>query len=117
MVTAEEEAELKGYIEEHVKHTGSVVGQRVLDDWSNAKAQFVKVMPTDYRRAMEEAKQGTYDASADENQVCSTTTRTPPEGSHGRTDDLCCCWCGNRWRSRIEIERRSGGWAMESPTP
>lgn len=43
MTCPEEEAELRGYIEEHVACTGSTVGQRVLDDWANSLPKFVKV--------------------------------------------------------------------------
>ncbi len=44
--------ELRGLIEEHVKHTGSAIGKRILDDWGNALAKFTKVMPTDYKRVL-----------------------------------------------------------------
>jgi glutamate synthase (NADPH/NADH) large chain len=37
----------------HVEYTGSDQGARILYDWSRAVAMFVKVMPRDYRRALE----------------------------------------------------------------
>jgi glutamate synthase (NADPH/NADH) large chain len=47
---------LRQLIENHLRHTGSEVAQRILDDWANYLPQFVKVMPVDYRRALEEMK-------------------------------------------------------------
>jgi glutamate synthase (NADPH/NADH) large chain len=45
---------LKGLIQKHLDATGSAVGQRILDDWAAYLPRFVKVMPVDYRRALEE---------------------------------------------------------------
>ncbi len=47
-------AELRLIIEQHLKHTGSTVASRILDDWDHALDQFVKVMPTDYLRVLAE---------------------------------------------------------------
>ena len=56
-VSAEEDiAELKSMIENHLKYTGSAVAQRILKDWDGALSQFVKVMPIDYKRVLEEQK-------------------------------------------------------------
>ena len=52
----EDIAELKALIEEHYNRTGSLVSCKVLDDWSSALSQFVKVMPTDYKRVLLERK-------------------------------------------------------------
>ncbi|KAF3980589.1 MAG: glutamate synthase large subunit [Methylococcales symbiont of Iophon sp. n. MRB-2018] len=46
--------ELYGLIKLHQKHTGSMVAQQVLDNWDTVLAQFVKVMPTDYKRVLAE---------------------------------------------------------------
>ena len=54
---AEDIAELQGLIEEHAERTGSNVAAEVLDNWSTALGQFVKVMPTDYKRVLLERKQ------------------------------------------------------------
>jgi glutamate synthase (NADPH/NADH) large chain len=51
---AGDEAELKTLIENHLKYTGSEVAQRILADWKGSLAKFVKVMPTDYKRVLEE---------------------------------------------------------------
>ncbi|MFE8602242.1 glutamate synthase large subunit [Archangium violaceum] len=42
-----------GMIERHLHHTGSKLAQRVLDNWERMVPQFVKVMPTDYKRVLQ----------------------------------------------------------------
>ncbi len=49
-----DEAILKGLIERHFKHTGSTRARTLLDDWSAARSKFVKVFPTEYKRALGE---------------------------------------------------------------
>jgi glutamate synthase domain-containing protein 3 len=50
----EDITELKGLIEKHLKATGSAVGSQVLDTWEDTLPKFVKVMPVDYKRVLEE---------------------------------------------------------------
>ena len=47
-------AELKTLIENHLTYTGSEVSRQLLDDWQNKLSQFVKVMPTDFKRVLQE---------------------------------------------------------------
>ena len=47
-------AEVRGLIEAHVRHTGSDRGEDVLARWDELQDAFVKVMPVDYRRALQE---------------------------------------------------------------
>ena len=49
--------EVKTLIENHLKYTGSAVAKAALDNWSETVAQFVKVMPTDYKRVLQEMAQ------------------------------------------------------------
>jgi glutamate synthase (NADPH/NADH) large chain len=49
--------EVKSLIENHLNYTGSSVAKAVLDNWPEAVKQFVKVMPTDYKRVLEEMAQ------------------------------------------------------------
>jgi len=49
-----DEVLLKGLIETHFAHTGSVVARALLDDWQAARSKFVKVFPDEYRRALGE---------------------------------------------------------------
>jgi glutamate synthase domain-containing protein 3 len=56
-VTADEDiAELKQMIENHLRYTASDVAKRILNDWDGALSQFIKVMPTDYKRVLEKQK-------------------------------------------------------------
>jgi glutamate synthase (NADPH/NADH) large chain len=54
--TAEDIAEVRTLIENHQKHTGSTVAGEVLANWDKVVPQFVKVMPRDYKRVLEEQK-------------------------------------------------------------
>jgi glutamate synthase (NADPH) large chain len=49
-----DETILKRLIERHFKHTGSTRARNLLDDWANSRGKFVKVFPTEYKRALEE---------------------------------------------------------------
>jgi len=44
-------------IENHARYTGSHLARDILDNWNRYLPKFVKVMPVDYRRALEEMKQ------------------------------------------------------------
>ena len=46
--------ELKQLIKNHAEYTNSPVARKVLEDWENSLSQFVKVMPTDYKRVLAE---------------------------------------------------------------
>ncbi len=49
-------AEVKRLIGLHRDHTGSSVAERVLTEWDRVVPQFVKVMPVDYRRVLNQRK-------------------------------------------------------------
>ena len=56
-VDADEDiAELRELIEKHRDYTGSAVAADVLARWDEVLPQFVKVMPTDYKRVLQEKK-------------------------------------------------------------
>jgi glutamate synthase (NADPH/NADH) large chain len=55
--TDEGAAELRELVEKHHQYTGSTVAAEVLARWEEVLPQFVKVMPTDYKRVLEERKQ------------------------------------------------------------
>jgi glutamate synthase (NADPH/NADH) large chain/glutamate synthase (ferredoxin) len=46
--------EVRSLVAEHVERTGSPVGQRVLDEFDELLASFVKIYPTDYKRVLAE---------------------------------------------------------------
>ncbi|MEZ7946427.1 MAG: glutamate synthase large subunit [Flavobacteriaceae bacterium] len=52
-ISEEDAAELKAIIEKHVLYTESKKGARLLADWNASLDNFVKVMPTEYKRALE----------------------------------------------------------------
>jgi glutamate synthase domain-containing protein 2/glutamate synthase domain-containing protein 3 len=60
---------LRSLIENHVKYTNSEHASRILRDWTELLPQFVKIMPIDYRKALERLKK----AEAQETDVVSIT--------------------------------------------
>ena len=52
----EDIVELREMIELHKEYTGSTVAAQILDEWPMSIRQFVKVMPTDYKRVLAERK-------------------------------------------------------------
>jgi glutamate synthase domain-containing protein 3 len=52
----EDIVELREMIELHREYTGSPVAAKLLDDWPLSLKQFVKVMPTDYKRVLAERR-------------------------------------------------------------
>jgi glutamate synthase domain-containing protein 3 len=53
VVAAEDVEELRDLIDKHRTYTESDVAARILDDWEMSLAKFVKVVPIDYKRALE----------------------------------------------------------------
>jgi glutamate synthase (NADPH/NADH) large chain/glutamate synthase (ferredoxin) len=49
-----DEAQLRKLLEEHHRWTGSRRARELLDNWSEARAKFVKVFPNEYKRALAE---------------------------------------------------------------
>ncbi|OUS72666.1 glutamate synthase large subunit [Paenibacillus sp. MY03] len=47
-------AELRGLIENHVRYTSSAIGEKVLGDWEASLEKFVKVIPKDYKRMLQQ---------------------------------------------------------------
>ena len=51
-VAGEDATGLIGLIERHFACTGSSLAQHILEQWQAVKSRFVKVMPTEYKRAL-----------------------------------------------------------------
>ena len=51
-----DETRLKNLIRRHYEYTKSEIAEIILADWSTYRAQFVKVMPIDFRRALLESQ-------------------------------------------------------------
>ena len=52
-VTDEDEEELRDLVVRHAAYTGSTVARALLERWPEARREFVKVMPEDYKRVLE----------------------------------------------------------------
>jgi len=52
----EDLALVHGLLQRHVEYTGSTVASRLLADWPARAAHFVKVMPKEYRRVLEQRR-------------------------------------------------------------
>ncbi|MCB1890113.1 MAG: glutamate synthase subunit alpha, partial [Rhodocyclaceae bacterium] len=49
-----DEAIIKSLVERHVRFTGSARGAEILENWSDYRNKFVKVLPNEYRRVLTE---------------------------------------------------------------
>jgi glutamate synthase domain-containing protein 3 len=56
-MSEDDEDEVRTLIAEHAQRTGSLVARNVLASWERERARFVKVMPRDYKRVLEERAQ------------------------------------------------------------
>jgi glutamate synthase (NADPH/NADH) large chain len=71
----EDAAWLAGLLRRYAEETGSPVAERLLEGWPRAASSFVKVVPTDYRRALEAARQAGGETES--------TTSVTMVGAHG----------------------------------
>ena len=53
-MTSHDEERLYQLISNHVHYTGSTRAKEILDDWASYRPKFRKVMPVEYRRALQE---------------------------------------------------------------
>jgi glutamate synthase (ferredoxin) len=54
---AEDLALLHSLLEKHIRYTGSWLAASVLDDWEKASRAFVKVMPIDFKRVLQQRRE------------------------------------------------------------
>jgi glutamate synthase (NADPH/NADH) large chain len=75
-------AELRELLELHAKYTGSKVAAEVLEGWPEILNQFIKVMPSDYKRILQDRKRHDeeMEATIHEDQSNAFSSR---EGSNG----------------------------------
>ena len=57
--------EVRKLVQRHLAYTGSTVAARVLADWDKLVAQFVKVMPIDYRKVLRAQKAAALEGMSD----------------------------------------------------
>ena len=62
-MTRHDEERLHLLIENHRRYTGSTRAAEILDAWDDYRPKFVKVMPTEYRRALREIEEAQQAAS------------------------------------------------------
>ncbi len=53
-MTGQDEERLHMLVSNHMRYTDSQVARNILENWQEMLPKFIKVMPTDYRRALEE---------------------------------------------------------------
>ena len=53
-LTDDDDDEVKTLIAEHAQRTGSLMARNILASWAQRRERFVKVMPRDYKRALQE---------------------------------------------------------------
>jgi glutamate synthase domain-containing protein 3 len=74
-LVAEDEIEaLRSLVAEHAARTGSLVARNVLAAWERAVPRFVKVLPRDYRRALEELAAASAAASSEGSEAAAVPT-------------------------------------------
>ncbi len=49
----EDFSKLRHLIKNHSMYTNSPLAKRILEDWDSQRTNFVKVMPTDYKKALQ----------------------------------------------------------------
>jgi glutamate synthase domain-containing protein 3 len=67
---------LRSLIEKHVHYTGSAYARSILENWSEMLPLFVKVMPIDYKKALERIRK-------EQSRLTETATMTEEVSSHG----------------------------------
>jgi glutamate synthase (NADPH/NADH) large chain len=55
-MSGHDEERLMQLITNHFTYTGSTRAKEILDDWATYRTKFVKVMPVEYRRALQETE-------------------------------------------------------------
>lgn len=52
-LNSKDKDEVLSLIKNHQKYTNSKIAGQIINNWSNNVKKFIKVMPTDYKRALE----------------------------------------------------------------
>jgi glutamate synthase (ferredoxin) len=53
----EDQKEFKGLIEKHYLYTQSKLAKNILDNWKENSGKFIKVMPIEYKKALQKLKE------------------------------------------------------------
>ncbi|TMS36388.1 hypothetical protein L596_003563 [Steinernema carpocapsae] len=84
--TKEDVAWIKQMVIGFVQETGSVVGQKCLDNWKDDGSDFLKIFPKDYKRVLKEMEKE--EAEANEKSKTSNTLQAPTPGQRQRTSSM-----------------------------
>src|ERR1700733_6899274 len=76
--------QLQRLIDNHREYTDSAVAARVLSDWESSLSRFKKVMPIDYKRALQEQAERRGAEHAEGNGTTSDSERSTAAASRGR---------------------------------
>jgi glutamate synthase (NADPH/NADH) large chain len=76
--------QLQRLIDNHREYTDSAVAARVLSDWESSLSRFRKVMPIDYKRALQEQAERRGAEHAEGNGATSDSERSTAAASRGR---------------------------------
>jgi glutamate synthase domain-containing protein 2/glutamate synthase domain-containing protein 1/glutamate synthase domain-containing protein 3 len=82
VVGEHDEAELRGLIEAHQQHTGSVRAAALLGDWDSALPKFVKVISAEYKRLADKRKAALTENGAATNGVHRAADSVPLTMAH-----------------------------------
>ncbi|WP_437669603.1 glutamate synthase large subunit [Sorangium sp. So ce131] len=83
-MTAADAESVRALLEEHVRRTGSRKALELLDSWQTVLAKFVKVVPSEYRRALEAASAPATNGADGTNGLVSLLSPSTPYVSTGR---------------------------------
>ncbi len=72
-----DEDQLKRLLQDHNRWTGSKRARELLDNWTEARAKFVKVFPNEYKRALQERKDRQLNAATETTQAQVATNVAP----------------------------------------
>ncbi len=72
-----DEEQLKRLLQDHNRWTGSKRARELLDNWTEARAKFVKVFPNEYKRALAERKDRQLQAATETTKAQVATNQVP----------------------------------------
>ncbi|MDO9357542.1 MAG: glutamate synthase-related protein, partial [Polaromonas sp.] len=72
-----DEAQLKKLLEEHNRWTGSRRARELLDTWTESRGKFVKVFPSEYKRALGEIHERKLLAATESDKAAAATNKEP----------------------------------------
>jgi glutamate synthase (NADPH/NADH) large chain len=72
-----DEAQLRKLLEDHNRWTGSKRARELLDNWAESRGKFVKVFPSEYKRALGEIHDRKVLAATESDKAVAATNKDP----------------------------------------